>query len=159
MFVNDFEASGFLARNCNSSFISLISKINDHLFKRLLVRWILWVVCIRLSPRFLPIDLKIFWTRSLVRSNRLILVVGVFLMNLFYLIKFACGPKVGKKKVLIFKVDFNKIFDSLSWEFLDSVMEQMNFGWKWRKWIRVVFPLARRRFWLMRHLLRSSILV
>nr|KAJ0211213.1 hypothetical protein LSAT_V11C400165120 [Lactuca sativa] len=42
----------------------------------------------------------------------------------------------SKKNALIFKVDFDKAFDSLSWEFLDSVMEQMNFRWKWRRWIK-----------------------
>lgn len=32
----------------------------------------------------------------------------------------------SKKKALIFKVDFEKAFDCISWEFLDSVIEQMN---------------------------------
>lgn len=38
--------------------------------------------------------------------------------------------KKVKKKVLIFKVEFEKAFDSLSWEFLDSVMEQLEFGYQ-----------------------------
>lgn len=37
---------------------------------------------------------------------------------------------------LIFKVDFEKAFESLNWDFLDSIMEQMNFRWKWMRWIR-----------------------
>ncbi|XP_023734642.2 uncharacterized mitochondrial protein AtMg01250-like [Lactuca sativa] len=36
------------------------------------------------------------------------------------------------KKMLLFKADFNKAFDSVSWGFLDSIMEQMGFGSKWR---------------------------
>ena len=44
--------------------------------------------------------------------------------------------KISKNKVFLFKVDFEKAFDSLSWSYLDSVMEQMDFGIKWRSWIR-----------------------
>lgn len=36
------------------------------------------------------------------------------------------------KKIDIFNVDFDKAFYSLNWGFLDSVMEQMNFGSCWR---------------------------
>ncbi|XP_071700012.1 secreted RxLR effector protein 78-like [Rutidosis leptorrhynchoides] len=43
--------------------------------------------------------------------------------------------KQKRIKSLIFKVDFEKAFDSLSWEFLMEVMEFMGFGEKWRRWI------------------------
>ena len=43
--------------------------------------------------------------------------------------------KKHKKKLLLLKVDFEKAFDSLSWSFLQSIMAQMGFGEKWRKWI------------------------
>lgn len=44
--------------------------------------------------------------------------------------------KKTKRKVFLFKVDFEKAFESLNWDFLDSIMEQMNFRWKWMRWIR-----------------------
>lgn len=40
-----------------------------------------------------------------------------------------------KRKVL-FKFDFDKAFDSINWNYLDSVLDQMGFGSKWRAWIR-----------------------
>ncbi|XP_071708653.1 uncharacterized protein [Rutidosis leptorrhynchoides] len=43
--------------------------------------------------------------------------------------------KQKRIKSLIFKVDFEKAFDCLSWEFLMEVMDFMGFGVKWRKWI------------------------
>ncbi|GJR19341.1 putative RNA-directed DNA polymerase, eukaryota, reverse transcriptase zinc-binding domain protein [Tanacetum coccineum] len=41
-----------------------------------------------------------------------------------------------KERLFVLKVDFEKAFDSLSWEFLDHTMEQMGFSIKWRAWIR-----------------------
>lgn len=39
-----------------------------------------------------------------------------------------CSWAKRVKKVLLFKVDFEKAFDSVNWEYLDSVMCQMGFG-------------------------------
>lgn len=43
--------------------------------------------------------------------------------------------KKSKKKIFLFKVDFEKAFDSINWQYLNSIMEQMDFGPKWRNWI------------------------
>lgn len=40
-----------------------------------------------------------------------------------------------KKDMLLFKVDFEKAYDSVDFRYLDSVMIQMNFPTLWRKWI------------------------
>nr|GEU84038.1 hypothetical protein [Tanacetum cinerariifolium] len=44
--------------------------------------------------------------------------------------------KMIKKKILIFKVDFEKAFDLVSWKYLDFVLLSLGFGSKWRSWIR-----------------------
>ncbi|GJW73644.1 RNA-directed DNA polymerase, eukaryota, reverse transcriptase zinc-binding domain protein [Tanacetum coccineum] len=44
--------------------------------------------------------------------------------------------RTRKKQLMIFKVDFEKAFDSLKWDFLDLVMEKLGFGIKWRSWIK-----------------------
>ncbi|XP_071719523.1 secreted RxLR effector protein 78-like [Rutidosis leptorrhynchoides] len=36
---------------------------------------------------------------------------------------------------MVFKVDFKKAFDSISWDFWDEMMVLMGFGSKWRSWI------------------------
>ncbi|MCI00018.1 LINE-1 reverse transcriptase like, partial [Trifolium medium] len=43
--------------------------------------------------------------------------------------------KRKKRDVLLFKVDFEKAYDSVDWDFLDFVMEKMHFPEKWRRWI------------------------
>lgn len=43
--------------------------------------------------------------------------------------------KKSKLKTFIFKVDFEKAFDTINWEYLDSVMNQMAFGRRWCAWI------------------------
>lgn len=43
--------------------------------------------------------------------------------------------KRKKEKGLIFKVDFEKAYDSLNWGFLDEVLGKMGLGSKWRHWM------------------------
>lgn len=42
----------------------------------------------------------------------------------------------SKKDLLLFKVDFEKVYDSVDWGYLDEVMGSMSFPTVWRKWIR-----------------------
>nr|GEU64878.1 arginine repressor C-terminal-like domain-containing protein [Tanacetum cinerariifolium] len=42
---------------------------------------------------------------------------------------------LDNQKLLLFKVDFEKAFDSGNWDFLMSIMTQMGFRDKWRNWI------------------------
>lgn len=41
-----------------------------------------------------------------------------------------------KEKILLFKIDFAKAYDCINWDFLDSILQQMHFGRKWRGWVR-----------------------
>ncbi|GJR63244.1 RNA-directed DNA polymerase, eukaryota, reverse transcriptase zinc-binding domain protein [Tanacetum coccineum] len=41
-----------------------------------------------------------------------------------------------RKHALIFKVDFEKAYDSVRWDFLDDVLDKFGFGVKWRNWIQ-----------------------
>lgn len=63
---------------------------------------------------------------------------GPLIVNELY----SWGKKINKK-ILLFKVDFNKSFDPVNWNFLDSMMRQMNFGIKWRFWMKGCLESAR----------------
>jgi len=41
-----------------------------------------------------------------------------------------------KKELLLFKVDFEKAYDSIDWGYLQEVMLKMGFPTLWRKWIK-----------------------
>lgn len=43
--------------------------------------------------------------------------------------------RLKKESLLLFKVDFDKAFDSVDWNYLEIVMFKMNFPTLWRKWI------------------------
>ncbi|GKA58048.1 RNA-directed DNA polymerase, eukaryota, reverse transcriptase zinc-binding domain protein [Tanacetum coccineum] len=44
---------------------------------------------------------------------------------------------------MIFKVDFEKAYDSVSWKFLDHMLTSLGFGVKWRNWIQECLKSAR----------------
>ena len=42
----------------------------------------------------------------------------------------------GNKEGLVFKIDFEKAYDNVSWDFLVFVLYKKNFENRWRSWIR-----------------------
>ena len=37
---------------------------------------------------------------------------------------------------VVFKIDFEKTYDHMKWDFLDHVLEKKGFSLRWRKWMR-----------------------
>nr|GEV57284.1 RNA-directed DNA polymerase, eukaryota [Tanacetum cinerariifolium] len=51
--------------------------------------------------------------------------------------------KNKKKQSVIFKVDFEKAYDSVRWDFIDDILRRFSFGDKWCKWIQSCFYSSR----------------
>ncbi|KAL4560381.1 hypothetical protein LXL04_032531 [Taraxacum kok-saghyz] len=135
-FIKHLEIHGSLARGSNSSFIFLLPKVKDPL----------------ILGDYRPISLigSLYKILAKVLANRLKRVIGsVVGENQTAFIKkrnILDGPmiinemcnwtKKAKRKMLLFKVDFEKAFDSVNWNYLESIMLQMGFGVKWVSWIR-----------------------
>lgn len=52
--------------------------------------------------------------------------------------------KKRKKKLIILKVNFEKAYDSICWDYLDRILLLfMGFGERWRSWVRAMFSDAR----------------
>ncbi|GJU89969.1 RNA-directed DNA polymerase, eukaryota [Tanacetum coccineum] len=134
--VKEFFKSSTIPNGCNSSFIALILKVLDakHL------------------NDFHPISLigcqyKII---GKILANRLSLVINdIISLEQSTFIKgrqITDGPlilneiiswcKYIKEQALMFKVDFQKAFDSVRWDHLDDILGKIGFGEKWRGWIR-----------------------
>ena len=43
--------------------------------------------------------------------------------------------KKGQKPCIVFKVDYEKAYDSVAWDFLLYMLRRMDFGLKWIRWI------------------------
>ncbi|XP_071727284.1 uncharacterized protein [Rutidosis leptorrhynchoides] len=133
--LNDFWLKGELSHGCNASFITLIPMKVDPLslneyrpisligsFYKVLSK----VLADRLK-RVVP-DIVGYEQSAFIRGRNII--DGALIAN-------ECVDflKYKRLKSLIFKVDFEKAFDSLCWDFLLEMMGIMGFGGKWKKWV------------------------
>nr|GEY01154.1 RNA-directed DNA polymerase, eukaryota [Tanacetum cinerariifolium] len=134
--VDYFFMHGDMLNGCNSNFIALIPKILDA----------------NMVKDFRPISLigSLYKITAKILANRLVGVLddlvnevqsafvtdrqildGPFILN--EVLQW-CRRK--KKNTLIFKVYFEKAYDSVRWDFLDDVLNKFGFGEKWRTWIK-----------------------
>ncbi|GKB17573.1 RNA-directed DNA polymerase, eukaryota [Tanacetum coccineum] len=133
--VTQFFVNGHIPRGCNSSYIALIPKIQDA----------------KLVKDFRPISLigSVYKIITKILANRLCLVLpclisevqSAFVSNRqilngsFILNELLSWCKFKKKSAMIFKVDFEKAFDSVKWDYLIDSLKAFGFGQKWCKWI------------------------
>ncbi|XP_071714290.1 uncharacterized protein [Rutidosis leptorrhynchoides] len=126
---------GEISRGCNASFVTLIPKKLDPSglgnFRP-----------ISLIGSYYKIVAKILSNRlrkvlpSLVGVEQSAFLKGRFILDGVLIANETVEYLKGKhKKGFFFKVDFEKAFDSLNWNFPLEVMKSMGFGIKWRKWI------------------------
>ncbi|PNY07495.1 cysteine-rich receptor-like protein kinase, partial [Trifolium pratense] len=135
-FISEFHRNGKLTKGINSTFIALIPKVDSPQ---------------RLND-FRPISLVgcLYKILAKVLANRLRLVIGsviseaqtAFIKDRQILDGILVANEVvdearrSKKELMLFKVDFEKAYDSVDWGYLDDVMGRMSFPALWRKWIR-----------------------
>ena len=140
--MEDFYASGSFNKNFNVSFITLVTKCCGPS---------------KLSD-FRPISLvsSIYKILSKVLANRLKKVMS-FIIGLFQF-SFIKGRQILDCSIitneivdwlrksnsggLLFKVDFEKAFNSVNWVYLDFIMSLMGFSSKWRGWIHQCLSTA-----------------
>jgi hypothetical protein len=135
-FINEFHRNGKLTKGINSTFIALIPKVDSPQ---------------RLTD-FRPISLvgSLYKILAKVLANRLRMVIGsvisesqtTFVKDRQILDGILIANEVvdearkTKRELMLFKVDFEKAYDSVDWGYLDAVMGKMEFPTLWRKWMR-----------------------
>ncbi|GKC60500.1 RNA-directed DNA polymerase, eukaryota [Tanacetum coccineum] len=134
--VNTFFINGNFPKGINSSFITLIPK-NQEAKTTKDFRPITLIGCIYKIISKILANRMVFVLEDLVNevqsafiSKRQILD-GPFILNELY---HWCSKK--KKQTMIFKVDFEKAYDSVRWDYLDDILRKFGFGEKWCSWIR-----------------------
>ncbi|GJZ25345.1 RNA-directed DNA polymerase, eukaryota [Tanacetum coccineum] len=132
-----------IPKGCNSSFIALIPKIpNANLVKDFrpisLIGSLYKIIAKVLANRLVGVLDDIFnEVQSAFIADRQILD-GLFILN-----EVLQWCKAKKKQALIFKVDFEKAFDSVRWDFLDETLRKFGFGDKWCNWIQCCLKSSR----------------
>lgn len=135
-FLEEFHANEKLVKGSNNSFICLIFKkdnqqrIGDYRLISL-IGCMYKVLAKLLANRMREVMSNVISKlQTAFVKNRQILD-GVLIAN-----ELVEEARKRKRPTLLFKVDFEKAYNSVSWEFLDYMMMRMNFPSKWRRWIR-----------------------
>ncbi|GKC91082.1 RNA-directed DNA polymerase, eukaryota, reverse transcriptase zinc-binding domain protein [Tanacetum coccineum] len=126
-----FFQYGTFLKGGNSSFITLVLKMHDA----------------KMVKDFRPITLieSLYKIIAKILENRLMVVLGdivnkvqsAFVANRqildgpFILNKLFHWCKKNKKQTMIFKVDFEKAYDLVRWDYLDDVLKKFGFGDTW----------------------------
>nr|GEX32530.1 putative RNA-directed DNA polymerase [Tanacetum cinerariifolium] len=124
-FINSFFTSSELPYGANSSFFTLIPKVNNPTLITdfcpvsligIHYKIIANILAYRLSK---VIDKIVSKEQSAFISGRQILDSPIILSEIIE------WYKKRKKQLLIFKVDFEKAFDSISWKYLDHILDRL----------------------------------
>ncbi|KAK9057748.1 hypothetical protein SSX86_022586 [Deinandra increscens subsp. villosa] len=132
----EFYSDGVVGKGCGAAFIHLIAKVKDPRclsdFRPIsLVGLIPKVISKVLANRVKgPLGNIISEPQMAFLAGRNILD-GVLIAN-----EVVSWVKKSRLPSLIFKIDFEKAFDTVDWDFLDSMLEQMEFPRRWRSWVR-----------------------
>lgn len=141
-FFAEFHVNGKLVRGLNSSFVALIPKREgghnlNHYRPISLIGSTYKILAKVLARRMKTVLGKVIGeSQSAFLKGRFILD-GVVALN-----EAIEDAKKSKKKRLLFKVDFAKAFDSVSWEFLLKMLENLNFPTKWVLWMKECISTA-----------------
>jgi hypothetical protein len=135
-FLVEFHRNGRLGKGINSTFIALIPKVESP--QRL--------------NHFCPISLmgSMYKILAKVLANRLRSIIGSVISDnqsafvkgrqildgILVANEVVDDAKKCKKELLLFKLDFENVYDSIDWRYLDKVMQKMGFPVLWQKWIK-----------------------
>nr|KAJ0223744.1 hypothetical protein LSAT_V11C200058470 [Lactuca sativa] len=133
--VKFFEGCGKLSRGCNSSFICLAAKSKDSIHFGDFIPISLIGLLYKIIAKLLALRL-IRVIGSVTDEVQSAYVEGRNIIEGLMIVNELCSrAKAISRKLLLFKASFNKAFDSVNWAFLESIMDQMKFGVRWRLWI------------------------
>ncbi|GKV15062.1 hypothetical protein SLEP1_g25863 [Rubroshorea leprosula] len=135
-FLQEFQTNGKLVRGLNTSFTILVPKVENPVrieeYKPISLVGVMYKILAKLLANRLQEVLgnKIGEQQMAFLKGRQ-LMDGVVIAN-----EVIDEAKKKRKKAFLFKIDFEKAYDKVSWSFLDHMMQKMGFCEKWRLWIQ-----------------------
>ncbi|GJW10026.1 RNA-directed DNA polymerase, eukaryota, reverse transcriptase zinc-binding domain protein [Tanacetum coccineum] len=142
-FINSFFVSSEMPHGANSSFFTLIPKVSNPTlitdFRPIsLIGTHYKIISKTLANRLAKvIDKIVSKEQSAFIVGRQILDGPIILSEIIE------WHKKRNKQLLIFKVDFEKAFDSISWKYLDHILDSFGFRYTWRSWIKSCLSSSR----------------
>ncbi|XP_059440565.1 uncharacterized protein LOC132173020 [Corylus avellana] len=136
--VQSFFRGGFILKEFNHTNIALIPKIDNpylvHHFRPIsLTNFNYKIISKILSNRFKPLLSKIISPyQSAFLKGRSIHDNTILAHEVFHSMK----QKKGNGGLMVLKLDMEKAFDSMEWEFLLKILELLGFNSTWIQWIR-----------------------
>ncbi|KAM0043509.1 putative RNA-directed DNA polymerase [Helianthus debilis subsp. tardiflorus] len=138
-----FHSEGKITRGCGSSFLTLIPKCVDPTsfsdYRPIsLIGCISKVISKTLANRLKKVVGSVVSECQFgFLSNRNILA-GPLIIN-----EMLSWVKKVRKQAFILKIDIEKAYDTINWDFIDSILDQMGFPMVWRKWVRGILASSR----------------
>ena len=134
--VQRFAEGGSWPKGTNASFITLVPKVVNpqHLndFRSIsLVECVYKIVSKILSSRLKRVLNKVIDLRQTASLEGRGLLDSVLVAN-----ETIEKVKRKKKECVVFKVGYEKAYDSVSWEFIYYMLERLGFCGKWIEWIK-----------------------
>ncbi|GKV09903.1 hypothetical protein SLEP1_g21337 [Rubroshorea leprosula] len=134
-FIHEFQKNGKIVKSLNTSFIVLVPKVENpqkiEEYRPIsLIGGIYKILAKLLANRLKKVLARIVGEQQMAFLSSRQLMDGVVIAN-----KVIDEVKKKRKEVFLFKIDFEKAYDKVSWRFLDFMMQKMGFSNSWRKWI------------------------
>ncbi|GAU32659.1 hypothetical protein TSUD_218360 [Trifolium subterraneum] len=131
-----FHRNDKLTKGVNSTFIALIPKVDSpqilHDFRPISLMGSMYKILAEVLANWLRLVVGsvISESQTAFVKDRQILD-GILIAN-----EVVDEARKTKKELMLFKVDFEKAYDPVDWDYLDVVMGRMSFPTLWRKWIK-----------------------
>ena len=141
-FVDEFHVNGSFPKGSNASFLAVIPKTNHpqsfNDYRPIsLIGCMYKIIAKLLGNRLRKVMPGLIDERQSAFIKDRHILHGTMILN-----EVVEEAKRCKKPTLVFKVDFEKAYDSVSWSFLEYMLDRMGFCFKWRKWINACLQSA-----------------
>ncbi|GKV31852.1 hypothetical protein SLEP1_g40514 [Rubroshorea leprosula] len=135
VFLKDFHTNGRMVRGSNASFLVLIPKKENpqgiEEYRPISLIGCMYKILAKVLANRLSRVLN-----TIIGENQSAFIEGRQLVDSVVVANEAIDEvRKRKSQCFLFKIDFEKAYDKVSWSFLDYMMEKMGFDKVWREWM------------------------